>query len=71
LAGGTTAWQDSGRPVGQGSEQDAHDENERIAAPQTLEQRRAHLAWYVAWGDDIVAELERDGLVRFVGPVAD
>lgn len=71
LAGGTKAWQDSGREVGQGSEQEALDEAERIPEPQNLEQRRAHLDWYIAWGDDIVADLERDGLVRFVGPLSD
>lgn len=71
LVGGTQAWRDSGRPVGQGSTQAALDPAERIAGPQTLEQRRAHLDWYIAWGDHIVAELEQDGLVRFVGPAGE
>lgn len=70
LAGGTQAWRDSGRPVDVGSGQDALDENEALPAPPTLAQRRAHLDWYVAWGDHIVEELEQDGLVRFVGPVS-
>lgn len=68
LAGGTRAWRDSGRQVGVGSAQDALDDSERIPEAQTLEQRRTHLDWYIAWGDHIVAELERDGLVRFVDP---
>jgi rhodanese-related sulfurtransferase len=68
LTGGTQAWQDSGREIGTGSAQEALDPAESIPAPQTLEQRRAHLDWYVAWGDHIVDELDRDGLVRFVDP---
>jgi rhodanese-related sulfurtransferase len=69
LAGGTEAWRASGRPVATGSEQNALDPAERIPEPPTLQQRRANLDWYVAWGDTIVAELERDGLVSFVDPV--
>ncbi|WP_319446386.1 MULTISPECIES: rhodanese-like domain-containing protein [unclassified Mycobacterium] len=68
LAGGTQAWQDSGREVGTGSTQESLDPAEKIPEPQTLEQRRAHLDWYVKWGDHIVDELERDGLVQFVDP---
>ncbi|MGU3502105.1 rhodanese-like domain-containing protein [Mycobacterium sp. C31M] len=68
LDGGTAAWQAAGRPVGTGSAQRALDPAERIPEPLTLEQRRANLDWYVAWGDTIVAELERDGLVSFVDP---
>lgn len=68
LSGGTQAWRDSGRAVGTGSGQEPLDPAERIPAPLTLEQRRANLDWYVAWGDTIVDELERDGLVRFVEP---
>jgi rhodanese-related sulfurtransferase len=68
LDGGTAAWQASGRPVGTGSAQQALDPAERIPEALTLEQRRANLDWYVAWGDTIVAELQRDGLVSFVDP---
>lgn len=71
LAGGTAAWRATGRPVGTGADQQALDPAERIPEPLTLEQRRANLDWYVAWGDTIVAELERDGLVSFVDAVAD
>jgi rhodanese-related sulfurtransferase len=70
LSGGTRAWAASGRAVGTGSEQEPLDPAERIPEPQTLEQRRAHLDWYVAWGDTIVDELEHDGLVKFVDPRA-
>jgi rhodanese-related sulfurtransferase len=69
LAGGTDAWRASGRPVETGSGQDALDPAERIPEPLTLEKRRANLDWYIAWGDNIVAELERDGLVSFVDPI--
>ncbi|MET0705156.1 MAG: rhodanese-like domain-containing protein [Mycobacterium sp.] len=68
LTGGTQAWRDSGRETETGSGQEALDPAESIPPAQTLEQRRAHLDWYVAWGDRIVDELERDGLVRFVDP---
>lgn len=68
LLGGTAAWRASGRAVETGSGQDALDPDERIPEPLTLEQRRANLDWYVKWGDTIVAELERDGLVTFVDP---
>jgi rhodanese-related sulfurtransferase len=70
LSGGTAAWRASGRPVGTGSDQEPLDPAERIPEAQTLDQRRDHLAWYVAWGDTIVDELERDGLVHFVDPTA-
>jgi len=66
LSGGTAAWRKSGRSVGTGSDQHALDPAERIPAPLTLERRRANLHWYIAWGDTIVAELQRDGLVSFV-----
>lgn len=66
LDGGTAAWRATGRPVGTGSDQEALDPGERIPEPLTLAQRRANLDWYVAWGDTIVDELERDGLVTFV-----
>jgi rhodanese-related sulfurtransferase len=70
LSGGTQAWSASGREVGTGGAQEPLDPAERIPEPQTLEERRAHLDWYVAWGDRIVDELERDGLVRFVDVTA-
>jgi hypothetical protein len=44
----------------------ALDPSERIPEPLTLEQRRTNLDWYVNWGDEIVGELDRDGLVSFV-----
>ncbi|MGV9803652.1 rhodanese-like domain-containing protein, partial [Mycobacterium sp. NPDC003449] len=69
LAGGTDAWRAGGYPVDTGSGQAALDPAERIPEPLTLEQRRVNLDWYIAWGDTIVAELERDGLVSFVDPV--
>jgi hypothetical protein len=66
LAGGTSAWIASGRgEPGRGLDQPALDPSEALPQPRSLEQRRVALAAYVRWGDEIVEQLERDGLVRF------
>jgi rhodanese-related sulfurtransferase len=66
LAGGTSAWIASGRgEPGRGLDQPALDPSEALPQPPSLEQRRVALAAYVRWGDEIVEQLERDGLVRF------
>jgi rhodanese-related sulfurtransferase len=66
LDGGTSAWKAAGHDTLTGPGQPAFDPAEAIPAPVTLEERRQNLEWYVAWGDEIVGELERDGLVAFV-----
>jgi rhodanese-related sulfurtransferase len=66
LDGGTNAWIASGRgEPGRGLDQPALDPSEALPRLPTLEERRVTLAAYVHWGDVIVEQLERDGLVRF------
>ncbi len=65
LAGGTADWIAAGHPVQTGLDQPALDPTEVLPAPQTLDEKRTYLAAYVAWGDVIVEQLERDGLTRF------
>jgi rhodanese-related sulfurtransferase len=66
LAGGTNAWIAArlGKPR-QGLDQPALDPSEVLSRPPTLDERRVTLAAYVHWGDVIVEQLRRDGLVRF------
>lgn len=66
LRGGTQAWRDAGLATVTGSPQLVIDPAEAIPAEPTLEERRASYQGYVDWGDAIVGELERDGLVEFV-----
>jgi rhodanese-related sulfurtransferase len=66
LDGGTAAWIASGRgEPGRGLDQPALDPSEALPRLPTLEERRVSLEAYVHWGDVIVEQLERDGLVRF------
>jgi rhodanese-related sulfurtransferase len=66
LAGGTAAWIASARgEPGRGLDQPALDPSEAMPQPPSLEERRIALAAYVHWGDVIVEQLKRDGLVRF------
>lgn len=68
LEGGTRAWQEAGLPTRTGPVQIPLLPGEAIPAEPTLEERRANLDAYVRWGGTIVAQLKRDGLVRFRAP---
>ncbi len=68
LDGGTTSWRAAGLATETGPGQQPLDPGEAIQPPPDLDQRRSNLADYVAWGDDIVSELRRDGLVSFTEP---
>lgn len=65
LQGGTAGWTDAGFEHRTGLDQPALDASEALTQPLTLDERRTYLAGYVAWGDVITEQLERDGLVRF------
>ena len=66
LAGGTAGWIAAGLgEPGRGLDQPALDPSEALPWPPTLDERRRALAAYVHWGDGIVEQLDRDGLVRF------
>jgi hypothetical protein len=70
LAGGTAGWIAAGLgEPGRGRDQPALDPSEALPRPPTLEQRRVTLAAYVHWGDVIVEQLDRDGLVQFRLPL--
>jgi rhodanese-related sulfurtransferase len=71
LAGGTAGWIAAGLgEPGRGLDQLALDPSEALPKLPTLEQRRVTLAAYVHWGDEIVEQLDRDGLVQFRLPLA-
>ncbi|WP_158930449.1 rhodanese-like domain-containing protein [Acidisphaera sp. S103] len=71
LAGGTAGWIAAGLgEPGRGLDQPALDPSEALPKLPTLEQRRVTLAAYVHWGDVIVEQLDRDGLVQFRLPLA-
>jgi rhodanese-related sulfurtransferase len=66
LAGGTAGWIAAGLgEPGRGLDQPALDPSEALPGLPTLDERRTALAAYVHWGDGIVEQLDRDGLVRF------
>jgi rhodanese-related sulfurtransferase len=66
LAGGTAGWIAAGLgEAGRGLDQPALDPSEALPRLPTLDERRTFLAAYVHWGDGIVEQLDRDGLVRF------
>jgi rhodanese-related sulfurtransferase len=65
LAGGTDAWIAAGLHVQTGLDQPSLDPAEALPQIPTLDERRVNLAAYVHWGDIIVDQLSRDGLVRF------
>jgi rhodanese-related sulfurtransferase len=70
LAGGTVGWIAAGLgEPGRGLDQPALDPSEALPRLPTLEQRRGTLADYVRWGDVIVEQLDRDGLVQFRLPL--
>jgi rhodanese-related sulfurtransferase len=71
LLGGTAGWIAAGLgEPGRGLDQPALDPAEALPRLPSLEQRRAALAAYVRWGDLIVEQLDRDGLVQFRLPPA-
>jgi hypothetical protein len=66
LAGGTAGLIASG--LGEprrGLDQAALDPSEALPRLPTLDERRTTLAAYLQWGDGIVEQLDRDGLLRF------
>ncbi|WP_169914710.1 rhodanese-like domain-containing protein [Rhodococcoides yunnanense] len=65
LAGGTAAWQAAGFETRDDTDQQPLQVGEELPRPRTPEERATDLAAYVAWGDQIVDQLDRDGLVRF------
>jgi rhodanese-related sulfurtransferase len=71
LHGGTAGWIAAGLgEPGRGLDQLALNPSEALPRLPTLEQRRITLAAYVHWGDLIVEQLDRDGLVQFRLPLA-
>jgi hypothetical protein len=65
VAGGTSGWIAAGLgEPGRGLYQPALDPSEALPRLPTLDERRIALAAYVHWGDRIVEQLDRDGLVR-------
>ncbi|MFK8252098.1 rhodanese-like domain-containing protein [Ancylobacter terrae] len=65
LAGGTQSWVDERLEFRSGVDQPALVPEEALPPLPTLAERRVALEAYVRWGDGIVDQLERDGLVRF------
>lgn len=66
LHGGTSGWRASGRALEAGVSAE-FDKGADYAGPPTasIDARREHLARYVQWGRQVVAEIERDGLFEF------
>ena len=64
LDGGIQAWIAAGHEVAQGAQVPLTPRDALPPQPD-LEARKRAFAEYVAWGDVIVDQLERDGLVRF------
>ncbi len=70
LAGGTAGWIAAGLgEPGWGLDQPALDQSEALPKLPTLDQRRVTLAAYVHWGDVIIEQLDREGLVQFRLPL--
>jgi hypothetical protein len=66
LDGGTRGWIEAGLgEPNRGLDQPALDPSEALPPLPTLEERRVTLAAYVRWGEQIVEQLRRDGLVQF------
>jgi rhodanese-related sulfurtransferase len=64
LDGGTDAWAASRFPV-DAAPVAAITATDALPPAPTLDQSRAAFAKYVQWGDEIAAQLERDGIVAF------
>ena len=65
LDGGIDAWVASGFPSDDTPPQAAIAATDFLPPAPTLEQSRATFAKYVQWGNEITAQLERDGIVAF------
>lgn len=65
LSGGVAAWVDAGLPVETGVSQTPLTDADILPAQPDLEQKRLIFDDYVAWGNQITGQLERDGLVAF------
>jgi hypothetical protein len=66
LNGGTEGWIAGGYgSPGTGLDQPSLVPEDRLPRLPTLDEKRDTLAAYVRWGDQIVDQLTRDGLVRF------
>jgi hypothetical protein len=65
LDGGADAWVAAGFPYDEAAPQIALTPTDSLPPAPTLEQSRANFAKYVQWGDEITAQLERDGIVTF------
>jgi rhodanese-related sulfurtransferase len=65
LDGGTDAWAALGFPYDDTIPRDAIAPTDLLPSAPTLDQTRATFAKYVQWGNEITAQLERDGIVVF------
>ncbi|MET0146420.1 MAG: rhodanese-like domain-containing protein [Ilumatobacteraceae bacterium] len=65
LDGGTDAWIAAGNPVETGLDQPSLVPSDALVGRPSLDAHKRQFADYVRWGDEIVAVLERDGLVQF------
>jgi 3-mercaptopyruvate sulfurtransferase SseA len=65
LDGGTDAWAAAGFPFEDTAPRVAITPADALPPAPTLDQSRATFAKYVQWGDEIAAQLERDGIVAF------
>jgi hypothetical protein len=67
LDGGMDAWSAAGNPTETGTAQPPLTPGDALPPQPDLEARKVAFAEYVAWGDRITEQLERDGLVWFRG----
>ncbi|MDX6430859.1 MAG: hypothetical protein QOE54_3225 [Streptosporangiaceae bacterium] len=67
LDGGMDAWSAAGNPTETGTAQPPLTPGDALPPQPDLEARKVAFAEYVAWGDRITEQLERDGLVCFRG----
>lgn len=65
LDGGVRAWVEAGHETTTGTDQVPLTTADALAPKPGLEALKTAFADYVAWGDTITAQLERDGLVQF------
>jgi rhodanese-related sulfurtransferase len=65
LDGGTDGWAALGFPYDDTAPRIAIARTDALPPAPTLDQSRANFANYVQWGNEITAQLERDGIVTF------
>ncbi|GIM89812.1 rhodanese-like domain-containing protein [Paractinoplanes toevensis] len=65
LAGGVAAWSAAGLSTATGTDQKPLTDTDALPPTPDLDARKAAFAEYVAWGDRIIDQLDRDGLVSF------